>query len=148
MEILLDNRQRRIEIDPEGLKKTAQQLLEGLGCSPAAMLSLSLVASGEMAELNLKFRGKQGPTNVLSFSQKEGDEQSPTSDLLGDVVICTDRAADDAADLGYTDVEMVVYLLIHGVLHLMGVHHDRPEEAEEMRARVDTLFNEMFPIKE
>jgi probable rRNA maturation factor len=109
------------------------------------MLSLSLVPSDEMAEMNLKFRGKQGPTNVLSFSQKEGDEQNPNPDLLGDVVICADRAADDAADLGYTNEEMIVYLLIHGVLHLMGVHHDRPEEAEEMRARVDALFNEMFP---
>ncbi len=145
MEILLDNRQKRIEIETDALKKTAERLLDDLGCSSSTILSLSLVDSDEMAELNLRFRGKERPTNVLAFSQKEGEDKGLHPDLLGDVVISTDRAAADALQLGYTNEEMIAYLLIHGVLHLVGHHHDRPDDEEAMRAKVDQLFTSLFP---
>lgn len=93
-----------------------------------------------MADLNFKYRGKEGPTNVLSFSQIEGDRPGAQPDLLGDVVICTDRAADDAKELGYSEDEMVLYLLIHGILHLVGFDHAVPPEAEAMEAKVERIF--------
>jgi probable rRNA maturation factor len=99
-----------------------------------------LVDADEMSGLNYKYRGKKEPTNVLSFSQAEGPHVVPQPDLLGDVVICTDRAADDAPQLGYTDSEMILYLLIHGILHLAGYDHSQPLEAEEMQAEVDRIF--------
>jgi rRNA maturation RNase YbeY len=95
-----------------------------------------------MAELNHKYRGKKEPTNVLSFSQTEGPHVAPQPDLLGDVVICTDRASDDAARLGYSEGEMVLYLLIHGILHLAGYDHSQPPEAAEMQAEVERIFQE------
>ncbi len=98
-----------------------------------------------MAELNLKYRGKEGMTNVLAFPQHEGENVVPHSSLLGDVVICTDKAAHDASVLGYTNDEMIVYLLIHGVLHLIGHAHDRPEDAAVMEGRVEAIFNRFFP---
>lgn len=98
-----------------------------------------------MAELNMKYRGKEGPTNVLSFSQKEGESQAAQPDLLGDVVICVERAAEDAVRLGYSEEEMVVYLLIHGILHLTGYDHARPAEAAVMQERVDRIFLELYP---
>ncbi len=79
--------------------------------------------------------------NVLSFSQTEGEPTGLQPDLIGDVVICTDRAADDAATLGYTDTEMILYLLIHGILHLVGYDHSRSIEAEAMQAEVDRIFS-------
>ncbi len=97
-----------------------------------------------MAELNLKYRGKEGPTNVLSFSQLEG-VTPPRKNLLGDVVICADRAADDAAELGYTEDQMVLYLLIHGILHLLGHTHDVSEDARDMSARVEEIFRGFYP---
>lgn len=99
-----------------------------------------------MSHLNKTYRGKDGATNVLSFPQQEGDEQGPNRDVLGDVVICADVAAADAQELGYTTAEMVVYLLIHGVLHLLGHEHDRPEDAEAMKHLVDELFEELLPF--
>jgi len=146
MEILLDNRQSAIAIESSALTKITERLLEGLGCSASTVLSISVVNAEEMAQLNMTYRGKQGPTNVLSFSQHEGEEGSPNRDLLGDVVICADVAAADAQSLGYTNAEMVVYLLIHGVLHLLGHEHDKPEDAEAMKSRVDELFEELLPL--
>jgi probable rRNA maturation factor len=142
MEILINNRQKRIDIDPDDLRKKTGRILEGLGCKPSVILSLVLVDADEMSDLNYKYRGKKEPTNVLSFSQAEGPLVGPQPDLLGDVVICTDRAADDATQLGYTDGEMVLYLLIHGILHLAGYDHSQPIEAGEMQAEVDRIFQE------
>lgn len=145
MEVLLDNRQTKIAVAPDDLTTKAQQLLEDLGCDPSAVLSISLVDAAEMAELNLRFRGREGVTNVLSFSQSEGKEAVPETSLLGDVIICTDKAVQDAAELGYTDDEMVMYLLIHGVLHLIGLAHDQPEDTAQMESQVERSFRRFFP---
>jgi|GEM_PF-790565 len=144
MEISLDNRQRRIEFDTGDLKKKAEQLLRDLGCSGSTALSISLVGAEEMAELNFRHRGKEGPTNVLAFPQREGDFSGPQMDLLGDVVICADRIAHDAEELGYTRAEMALYVLIHGVLHLMGVHHDLPARRTSMEEKVEQLFHRLI----
>ncbi len=64
--------------------------------------------------------------------------------MLGDVVICSDRARSDAEDLGYTDDEMILYLLIHGLLHLHGLHHDSPLDAEQMTGEVNDIFHKFF----
>jgi len=98
-----------------------------------------------MADLNHRYRGKEGPTNVLSFSQREGDQVGAGADLLGDVVICADVASDDAAKLGYTEEEMSLYLLIHGILHLVGYDHSEPLDAEVMQSRVESIFQELVP---
>jgi probable rRNA maturation factor len=140
MEILIDNKQKRIDIDPDDLRKKTEQILEGLGCNSSVILSLVLVDAAEMSDLNYKYRGKKEPTNVLSFSQTEGNYAKLHPDLMGDVVICTDRAADDAVELGYTNTEMVLYLLIHGILHLAGYEHSQPLEAGLMQEKVERIF--------
>jgi probable rRNA maturation factor len=99
-----------------------------------------------MAELNRTYRGKEGPTNVLSFSQREGEAPVVQPDLIGDVVICTDRAADDAVELGYSLEEMVLYLLIHGILHLHGLEHDQPVDAQTMQDEVNRIFETFYPL--
>ncbi len=121
------------------------QVLEGLGCSPSSALSIAFVDSKEMADLNLKYRGREGPTNVLSFSQQEGAYPAAQPHLLGDVVICADRVQEDALKLGYTEDEMVLYLLIHGILHLEGYEHHNPDEADTMQEKVDQVFERFYP---
>lgn len=127
------------------MRKKTERILEGLGCSASAVLSVVLVDAMEMGDLNLKYRGKAGPTNVLSFCQNEGEPLAGSTDLLGDVVICADVAADDAAKLGYSEDEMVLYVLIHGILHLLGCHHDLPDDSVAMQARVESIFQELVP---
>lgn len=118
----------------------AQRVLEDLDYDDLSEVSISLVQADEMAKLNWEYRKKEGATNVLSFAQ-----ETKESHVLGDVVICTDRAEEDAEKLGYTNMEMVEYLLIHGILHLAGFNHDNPTEAEEMASRVDEIFNKFNP---
>lgn len=96
----------------------------------------------------MKYRGKEGPTNVLSFSQQEGASSATQPDLLGDVVICAERVQEDAVKLGYAEDEMVLYLLIHGILHLAGYDHHDPDEADTMQEKVDHVFQQFYPPEE
>lgn len=145
MEIYIDSKQKKIDIEPEEIRKKTEKILEGLGCSPDAALSIAFVGAQEMGELNLKYLGREGPTNVLSFSQLEGTEPSLPNNLLGDVVICTDVAAQEAADLGYDRHEMLTYLLIHGILHLLGHTHDQAEDSATMFSQADRIFRQFYP---
>ncbi len=145
MEIFIDSRQTRIDIDQDEMRRKAERILDGLDCSSGTILSVMLVDSAEMTQLNHQYRGKDYPTNVLSFSQAEGEKTPAQPDLLGDVVICTDRAVDDAKELGYTEDEMVTYLLIHGILHLVGYMHDEPQDAATMHEQVNRIFDEFYP---
>jgi probable rRNA maturation factor len=116
-----------------------------LGYDSSVAVSIAIVNAEEMAELNFKYRGKEGPTNVLSFAQNEGLPLGKDQSTLGDIVICADRAEDDAADLGYTTEEMVLYLLIHGVLHLKGYDHQTETDAAEMANQVEEIFHKYYP---
>ena len=97
-----------------------------------AELTIRIVDDEESAELNETYRGKQGPTNVLSFPF----EAPPGVDLplLGDIVICAPKVAREAAEQGKPPEAHWAHLTLHGCLHLLGYDHIEPEEAEEMEA--------------
>ena len=112
------------------LKTKAKAILNALGSRNDYELSLTIVDDIDMAELNLSYRNKQGPTNVLSFPMTEGMFSDITPNLLGDVVISVDTAEREAATAGITIEERLSQLLIHGILHLFGYDHELSEEAE------------------
>jgi len=104
----------------------------------AAELSLRLVDEAESRELNSKYRGKDAPTNVLSFPA----ELPPDIDipLLGDIVICTPLVHEEAIAQNKPIQAHWAHLVIHGVLHLLGHDHIDELEASEMEAiEVDLL---------
>ncbi len=115
-------------------------ILRELGCSEDTKVSAIIVDSDKMAELNLAYRGKQGATNVLSFSQAEAKQVSGDPNMLGDVVICAQRVISDSEELDYSSEEMLLYLAIHGILHLVGYSHDTPLDASEMETEVEAIF--------
>jgi len=127
------------------LRQRAEQILQDLGCADDSILSVTVVDSEVMAEINLTYRGKEGPTNVLSFRQKEAGLSSGDPNLLGDVVICWDRVVSDSQSLGYTMEEMFMYLLIHGILHIVGFDHDSSGHAQTMENKVNQIFEKFFP---
>lgn len=90
-------------------------------------LSIVILDDPQMAELNESYRQKQGPTNVLSFSMREGEFGAVTP-LLGDVVISADTASREAEEAGITFDERMSQLLIHGILHLVDYDHERSED--------------------
>lgn len=117
----------------------AQRVLEDQGVRPPAELSISFVSEPAIAELNLRYRGVEGPTDVLSFAidgadalgePRAGEEGAPR--LLGDVVVCPAVARANAEAHGVSvDVELGL-LVVHGVLHVLGFDHELDAEAEEM----------------
>lgn len=98
----------------------------------ASELDMTLMSDDEIAKLNHDYRGKVGPTDVLSFPQLEGETVIDGEDdvHLGDVVISLDTAARQAADGGWTLEEEAARLLLHGLLHLLGFDHEHGGEAE------------------
>lgn len=102
--------------------------------------SISLFFSGEQTirELNLQYLQKDYVTDVLSFSQVEGEEITGSS-FLGDIVICVPYALDQANRMGHSLDNELKYLILHGVLHLLGYDHDDHEQGE-----MSTLEKDIF----
>jgi probable rRNA maturation factor len=97
-------------------------------------LSVSFITDSEMQVLNRDYRGKDRPTDVLSFSQLEGEDDFfgvPT--VLGDLVVSLDTCKTQAIEYQVTESQELVRLLIHGLLHLMGYDHEDVPESEVIR---------------
>jgi probable rRNA maturation factor len=103
-------------------------------------LSVALVDDAAIAGLNEHYRGKSGPTDVLSFSLVEGDHSDHRGRLLGDVVISVETAAAQASERHRSLDEEVTRLLIHGVLHLLGHDHLEADERRRMWAEQRRLW--------
>lgn len=88
-------------------------------------------------EINRDYLQRDRPTNVISFSQQEGEMLGGPDTLLGDVVISAETAAREAAEAGIEMFDELVFLLLHGILHLLGYDHERGTqvEAERMEAK-------------
>lgn len=138
--------------------RLAEQVLRDEGVRGDTEVSLLFVDETTIADLNSRFLGKEGPTDVLAFPIDEepveggrspdsggtGPGFSPSSDeaptLLGDVVICPAVAARNAPDHAGTYDDELALLLVHGILHLMGLDHEDPDEAEVMEAKERELL--------
>ncbi len=116
------------------LAERAEALLAALSHAESE-LSIALVDDATMARLNEQYRGRTGPTDVLSFSLLEGEHAEQRGTMLGDVVIALAVADRQAASLGHDLDEELLRLLIHGTLHLLGYDHERDDEAAVMEAR-------------
>ena len=99
----------------------------------AAEVSLRIVGVEEGAELNASYRGRSGPTNVLSFPCDSPTEMEPP--LLGDVVMCAPVVAREAREQGKPAPAHWAHMTVHGILHLLGYDHETPGEADVMERR-------------
>ncbi|MEN8184183.1 MAG: rRNA maturation RNase YbeY [Myxococcota bacterium] len=120
-------------LDRRLLRRRAQQVLGALE-EAASELSIALFDDPEMAELNRGYRGRSGPTDVLSFSLLEGPRLETGQRLLGDVAIGVRQAEQQARRARRPLDDQVARLLVHGVLHLLGFDHERSQEARRMRS--------------
>lgn len=98
----------------------------------ASYVALKVVGEAESQQLNAGFRGKDKPTNVLSFPMQmpEGVE----SPILGDLALCAEVVAKEAVQQGKSLHAHWAHMLVHGLLHLQGYDHIEDDEAEEMEA--------------
>ena len=107
----------------------ARRILSVSGC-PDAELSVLIVDDVEIRTINRDYLGRDKSTNVISFSMQEGEGAGIQPGLLGDVVISADTAARDAAEAGLPFMNELYFLLLHGILHLLGYDHERGSEAD------------------
>ncbi len=121
------------------VKTRAERMLARLDLG-SSELSIVLTSDPAIHELNLRYRKKDRPTDVLAFALREG-EGAPGGDaqLLGDVVISLDTAARQAREKGHDPAAEVTMLLAHGLLHLVGYDHETDEEEREMKAATRVL---------
>ena len=124
------------------LEAVAARVLGAFGLDEAE-LSIVLCDDAFIHPLNRDWRGKDRPTDVLSFAQREGEEADEDDPVLGDVVISLETAARQAAERGHSTGHELRVLLVHGICHLLGYDHEEDEEAEEMEALERDLLSEL-----
>jgi len=138
------NRQRSVRVSTPELKKFLGRALRRLRL-PAGALTVCLVESREMARWNLAYRGKKGPTDVLSFPtngvQGRGTHaRAPNREIvsecnsyLGDIAIAPAVARRNATRFHRTFSEEMRLLILHGILHLMGYDHEADDGQMDRR---------------
>lgn len=107
-------------------------------------LTIRMVNNAEMARLNRRFRGKAGPTNVLSFQA----DVPPGVDtlLLGDIVICADVIRREAREQGKRVQAHWCHMVVHGVLHLLGYDHENERDGAVMERKETAILSRLgFP---
>ncbi len=120
-------------------------ILRDLGY-PDSELSISIVGDRSIRRINREYLGKDRPTNVISFSMREGDFGELNPDILGDVVLSADTALHEAEEGGTTFFGRLVFLTLHGILHLAGYDHER--SGEEEAAKMEMKEREVFAMLE
>jgi probable rRNA maturation factor len=148
----------------ERWSRLARAVLEAEGIVSDTEVSLLFVDEATIASLNERFLDKRGPTDVLSFPiEDEADRSGRSPDeggtgpgsiepdtgrllLLGDVVICPAVAARNAVDHGVSLDDEMALLVVHGILHLLGMDHEVEAEAERMERREQQLLARYYRV--
>lgn len=127
------NRQRGVRVSLRVLDRFLARAQKQLKIAPGSV-GVCLVTNGVIAAWNWEYRGKRGPTDVLSF-RSEPDAHNPRGSYLGDIAIAPALARRNARKLSRTlDSEMRI-LILHGLLHLMGYDHETDQGQMERRER-------------
>lgn len=144
MDIAINYDYRPEDVESLPIAELARFVLEWEGKPQNTEVSISFVDDHEIAHLNETYRGKKGPTDVLSF-ECDGFDDDFEDDMampdgidipfeLGDIVIAVDVAMRQTEEFGTSFQEEIELLLTHGLLHLCGYDHIEDDEAEVMEA--------------
>jgi probable rRNA maturation factor len=146
MEVVVSDVQEQAPVDLERWRRLAAACLESLGVTFEGELQVSFVDEAQITELNERYLGHEGPTDVLSFPIDEelGESAPPDAGavpvLLGDIIICPEVARRNAPEHAGTYDDELALLLVHGILHLLGMDHELDDEAEVMEAKERELL--------
>lgn len=157
MSVLIDNRQEDVEVDEklESLtEKVVEKVLEYEEWEDEVEVSVSFVDNEEMRSLNREYRGIDSTTDVLSFpmmefSDEEFEEDEEDAEYieeelpLGDIVISMEKAKEQAQEYGHSFEREFAFLLVHGMLHLLGYDHENEEDEKTMFEKQENILREM-----
>ena len=133
-----------VDCDVDALCELADFVMAALDLHVDTELSIALVDEQRMSELHVQFMDEPGPTDVLSFPMDElrapaaGEQAEPG--VLGDIALCPAFARAQAVERGRTLDEELQFLVVHGMLHLLGHDHATQEEYDAMFAEQDRLL--------
>ncbi len=150
MKILIDNRQDIVEIDDSIYKAIERAIKEVLKVEKRLLdyeISLSFVDNAEIRELNRLYRGIDRETDVLSFPMEEG-EILFSGNMLGDIIISTEKALEQAKEYGHSLLREIVYLVVHSMFHLLGYDHMTKEDKEVMRSKEKEVMRNLKIFKD
>lgn len=128
------NNQKRIFFDQVLFKKAVKALINHLGVGDKE-ITISFVTPHSIKGINREYRGKDYVTDVLSFNIS--DQFYP--DMLGDIIICPHKALMQADEIGNTLDEEMIFLAMHGLLHLIGYDHEKPADEIAMLGKQQEL---------
>jgi probable rRNA maturation factor len=117
-----------------------------------AEVSVTFVDNEKIREINRDYRGKDKPTDVISFALEEmGDEEveivgAEIPPVLGDIIISVPKAREQAEEYGHSFMRELGFLAVHGFLHLLGYDHETEEEEKEMFSKQEQIL-EQFGLK-
>ncbi|MGI6112914.1 MAG: rRNA maturation RNase YbeY [Mahellales bacterium] len=163
MNILIDNRQNIIDIDngtKELINQAVLQVLKQETVEFDVEVSIILIDNEAIRELNREYRCIDEPTDVLSFPMLESRPNGYDHDcvdryliedldndlkavILGDIAISMERAVAQAEEYGHSRQRELSFLVVHGMLHLLGYDHQRPEDRRVMREREEKILSSL-----
>lgn len=141
MTVSLRNKQKKETIDTGRLRRSLKRLLKELQRENDEV-NVIFVDDEQIQSINREYLDRDRPTNVISFAMTEGVGGALHPEILGDIVISAETAARDAATGDLTLMEEMEFLLIHGLLHLIGYNHEKcsQKEVERMQKKERELF--------
>ncbi len=148
MQILISSLMVEEPLDPKLkslVEKAALVVMESEGCRDGTEVSILLTGDAYIHELNKQYRGVDKPTDVLSFALDEGQAMPDPGEerLLGDVVISLEAAMRQGKEYGHGLERELAYLVVHGVLHLLGYDHLQEEDKAVMREKEEAAMNRL-----
>jgi probable rRNA maturation factor len=142
VKVRVSNRQRLRRPGLKRIERHCLRILTLLGVDPSAELDVSVVGPEEMRDLNLRYRGVDSTTDVLSFPMQEFSGRGPFRPVkgahafpLGDVVVEAERAVEQAGEAVHSVANEYLVLLVHGILHLLGFDHEGDERKRQSMFR-------------
>ena len=140
-----------LEVDLTRVQSLAEHVREALRLHPLVDVGVIFVDEAPMTDLHVRWMDEPGPTDVLSFPMDElrpgSEEMLSAEGLLGDVVICPQVARRQAEAAGHEEINEILMLLTHGMLHLVGFDHAEPEEEKEMFALQKELLDSFYEVE-
>ncbi|MCY8465120.1 rRNA maturation RNase YbeY [Bacillus atrophaeus] len=150
MSLLIDIIDETESVAEEMLKeveKLLQFAAEREGVQDQAEVSVTIVTNDEIQQINKEYRGKDTPTDVISFAlEEEGEDEveivgAEMPPVLGDIIISVDRTREQAEEYGHSFLRELGFLAVHGFLHLLGYDHMTKEQEEEMFTKQKDLLD-------
>lgn len=141
---IIDEVEHTTEEEQEDIRKLISYAYSHLKAPDDAEVSVSLVTSSEIRHINRDYRRNDAVTDVISFALEDEEDNLIHADALrtlGDIIISTERARQQARDYGHSYRRELLFLSLHGFLHLLGYDHEEADEERVMNQKQEEILN-------